>query len=67
MLSMFELSTAQVGLGYCWALLRRVRRPISRELMAFHRQEQLTKLRAIFTSLLRFKRVDSFNGQRQSL
>lgn len=46
--------------GYCWAALRRVKRPISRELMRFHRGEQMKKLRAIFGTLLRLKRVDSF-------
>ena len=49
-----------LGLGYCWAFLSRVPRPISRELMAFHRKEQMAKLRAIFKSLVRFKRVDNF-------
>lgn len=52
-----------LGLGYCWAFVRRTPRPVSRELMAFHRGEQMTKLKAIFKSLLRFKRVDSFDLQ----
>jgi len=46
--------------GYCWAALRRTKRPISPELMRFHRREQMNKLRAIFGSLLRFKKLDSF-------
>jgi len=46
--------------GYCWAALRRTKRPISPELMGFHRREQMNKLRAIFGSLLRFKKLDSF-------
>jgi hypothetical protein len=50
-----------LGLGYSWAFLRRAPRPVSRELMNFHRQEQMLKLKAIFKSLLRFKRVDNFN------
>src|ERR1700689_5037431 len=29
-----------LGAGYCWAFIRRTRRPVSRELMAFHRKEQ---------------------------
>jgi len=49
-----------LGLGYCWAFLRRTPRPVSRELMAFHRKEQMQKLGAIFKSLLRFRRVDNF-------
>jgi len=50
-----------LGLGYCWAFLRRTPRPVSRELMAFHRQEQMAKLGAILKSVLRFKRVNSFD------
>jgi biofilm PGA synthesis N-glycosyltransferase PgaC len=50
-----------LGLGYCWALLRHTPRPVSRELMAFHRQEQMLKLKAILKTLLRFRRVDNFN------
>jgi biofilm PGA synthesis N-glycosyltransferase PgaC len=46
--------------GYCWAALRRTKRPISPELMRFHRREQMNKLRAIFGSLLRLKKLDSF-------
>ncbi len=49
-----------LGLGYCSALLRRTPRPVSPELMAFHRKEQMLKLKAILKSLLRFKRVDNF-------
>jgi glycosyltransferase involved in cell wall biosynthesis len=46
--------------GYCWAAIRRIKRPITLELMRFHRREQLKKLRAIFRTLLRFRKVDSF-------
>jgi glycosyltransferase involved in cell wall biosynthesis len=46
--------------GYCWAALRRMKRPITPELIRFHRREQMKKLRAIFRSLLSFKKVDSF-------
>jgi len=47
-------------LGYCWAAIRRVERPVSPELMRFHRKEQMKKLRAILSSLLSFKKVDNF-------
>jgi glycosyltransferase involved in cell wall biosynthesis len=50
-----------LGLGYCWAFVRRTPRPVSRELMAFHRHEQMVKLRAILKSLFTFRRVDNFN------
>ena len=46
--------------GYCWAALRRTKRPISPELMRFHRREQMNKLTAIFGSLMRLRKVDSF-------
>jgi len=47
-------------LGYMSAFLRRMDRPVSDELMRFHRQEQMKKLKLIFKSLLSFKKVDSF-------
>jgi glycosyltransferase involved in cell wall biosynthesis len=50
-----------LGLGYCWAFLRRTPRPVSKELMQFHRKEQMAKLTAIVQSLLKFKRVNSFS------
>lgn len=55
--------------GYSWAALRRAERAVSPELMRFHRQEQMKKLRIIFRTLLRFKKVDSFslNGNRTEL
>jgi len=50
-----------LGSGYCWAMMRRMERPISAELMAFHRKEQLLKLKVILKSILSFKRVDNFS------
>lgn len=50
-----------LGLGYCWALVRRTPRPVSQQLMAFHRKEQMIKLKAILKSLVTLKRVDNFN------
>jgi glycosyltransferase involved in cell wall biosynthesis len=47
--------------GYCSATIKRMPRPVSPELMAFHRAEQMKKLRAIFGRLLRFKKVDNFS------
>jgi glycosyltransferase involved in cell wall biosynthesis len=47
-------------LGYVWAALRRVNRVVSPELMRFHRHEQMKKLRAVFCTLLRFEKVNSF-------
>lgn len=46
--------------GYVSALLRRMDRPVSDELMRFHRKEQMKKLTAIVKSLVSFKKIDSF-------
>jgi len=35
-------------------------RPVSKELMRFHRKEQMMKLKKILKSVLTFKRIDSF-------
>jgi biofilm PGA synthesis N-glycosyltransferase PgaC len=47
--------------GYLWAGLRRTERPVSRELVRFHRREEMKRLRNILGALLRFKKVDSFH------
>lgn len=49
-----------LGLGYAWAMLRRAKRPVSKELMKFHRREQMRKLKAVLKSVLTFKPVDNF-------
>jgi glycosyltransferase involved in cell wall biosynthesis len=49
-----------VGSGYVWACLRRIQRPVSPELMRFHRRQQMRKLRAMLKSALTFKRIDKF-------
>lgn len=46
--------------GYFWAALRRVKRPVSDELMKFHRADQMKKLKAILRSLLHLKKADNF-------
>lgn len=53
-------------LGYTWAAIRRMKRPVSPELMAFHRQDQMRKLRGIFRSLLRLRKVNSFSVDAKS-
>jgi biofilm PGA synthesis N-glycosyltransferase PgaC len=47
--------------GYCWAAIRRAKRPVTRDLMRFHRREQMNKLKLIFHRLLRFKKIDNFS------
>lgn len=46
--------------GYLYAFLRGMKRPVSRELMQFHRREQMIKLKMILKSLFRSKPIDSF-------
>ena len=36
--------------GYFWALLQRVERPVSRDLIDFHRREQMRRLKEFFTN-----------------
>jgi glycosyltransferase involved in cell wall biosynthesis len=52
--------------GYCWAALRRVKRPVSTELMRFHRRDQMHKLRTILRSVFRLKKVDNFSLTRRA-
>jgi glycosyltransferase involved in cell wall biosynthesis len=52
---------ADLGAGYFWAFLRQTKRPVSDELMRFHRKEQMTKLKVIVNSKMRFRRVDNFD------
>jgi glycosyltransferase involved in cell wall biosynthesis len=46
--------------GYLSAFLRQMKRPVSNELMKFHRKEQMQKLKAILKSLVKYRRLDSF-------
>lgn len=46
--------------GYFSAALRLMERPVSPELMRFHRRDQMRKLRGVLQSALRLKRVDAF-------
>jgi glycosyltransferase involved in cell wall biosynthesis len=60
----YILGGSALGFGFCWAFLRRTPRPVSKDLMAFHRKEQMLKLKAILKSLVTFKPVDSFSVER---
>ena len=37
-----------LGAGYFWAMFRQIDRPVSHELVAFHRQEQMRRLKRFF-------------------
>jgi poly-beta-1,6-N-acetyl-D-glucosamine synthase len=46
--------------GFCWAAVRRPKRPVSSDFMRFHRREQLTKLKGILGSLIKFRKIEKF-------
>jgi poly-beta-1,6-N-acetyl-D-glucosamine synthase len=56
----YLLGGLALALGYGSAMMRRVKRPVSRELMAFHRKEQMLKLRVILKHILRWRSIDNF-------
>lgn len=56
----YLLDGIALGLGYLWALMRQTERPVSDELMRFHRKEQMQKLKTIIRSLATFRHIDSF-------
>lgn len=45
-----------LGTGYLWGLVSRIPRPVSRDLIAFHRREQLHRLNRFFLGAGRAKR-----------
>ena len=57
----FLVGGIAMWLGYCHAALTRMERPVSPELLRFHRHNQLKKLKKIFRSALRLKKVDNFD------
>jgi hypothetical protein len=46
--------------GLCWAALRFEERPVSRDLMRFHRREQMTKLKGVLGSLIKFRKIEKY-------
>lgn len=58
----FVVEGLALGFGYAWAALRRAKRPITKQLVAFHQREQMLKLGNILKTALMFKPVDSFKA-----
>jgi glycosyltransferase involved in cell wall biosynthesis len=56
----YVVGGAALFAGYWSAFLTRMERPVSAELMRFHRAEQMQKLKTIVSSLGRFKKVNNF-------
>jgi glycosyltransferase involved in cell wall biosynthesis len=56
----YVMGGAALFTGYVVGFLSRAERPVSRELMRFHRGEQMLKLKIILSSLCRLKKIDNF-------
>ena len=56
----YVLDGLALGMGYASSTVRRLKRPISGELMTFHRREQKRKLKVILKRLVALKPVDKF-------
>jgi hypothetical protein len=56
----FIVDGLALGLGYGLAAIKRLERPVSRELMAFHRKEQMQKLKAILKRIVTCQPIDKF-------
>jgi len=56
----YLIAAGALYLGYLSAFVRRMKRPVTKELMNFHRKEEMAKLRTILGSLFKLKKVDSF-------
>jgi len=56
----FVVGGLALGAGFLSAAIRRVERPVSPDLMRFHRREQMTKLKAIVETLALLKKLDNF-------
>ena len=49
-----------IGCGYCWAFVSREKRPVSRDLMRFHRKEQMQKLKFILGKMVHRQSIKNF-------
>ena len=47
--------------GYLWALITMMERPISNELMKFHRDEEMRKLKAILRQIILFRKINKYD------
>lgn len=56
----YVVGGAVLGTGYLWAFVKQTPRAVSKELMLFHRAEQMLKLKTILKSFARLERVDGF-------
>ncbi len=54
---------AMLATGYLWAMLRRIERPISQELVLFRRREQMQRLRKFLTGRIHSRPSDAVISQ----
>jgi len=52
-----------LGAGYIWSTVRRVKRPVSKDLIQFHRREQMRRLRNFIQHRMRFFRIVQRSGE----
>ncbi len=57
------LGSLALFMGYCSAWIRRIERPVSQDMIQFHRTEQLRRLRSIVWALVRLHKIDSFRTE----
>ncbi|HTV62232.1 MAG TPA: glycosyltransferase family 2 protein [Verrucomicrobiae bacterium] len=57
----YVLGGLALFMGFAWAAVKRMKRPVSPELMRFHRHEQRRKLAAILGDIVRFNKVEKFH------
>jgi len=58
----FIIGGLLLGSGYFWSLVRRLERPISREMVAFRRREQMRRLRKFLTGKTIFQQSNFLRG-----
>ncbi len=46
--------------GYSWAFLSRMKRPISKELLIFHRGEQIQRLSSVLKDMIKIRRLNKY-------
>lgn len=52
-----------LGAGYIWGMVRRAKRPVSNELIQFHRREEMQRLRDFFQRRIRSSRIVQRSGE----
>jgi hypothetical protein len=48
--------------GYLWGSISKIDRQVSCKLMAFHRKEQMLKLKNIFENITKFRKVIKYHN-----